>query len=701
LNLTTGITIALVFGIILLFSFQSNFAIAQQSTDSNFAAKGKTAYSSHFPGIIIWTQIKGVDGTFVFHGLDNELVVLRTTLTPSGECDQGLLCYDSTVNNAKNSQAIQVGDTFKITIDSATNTENVSFLSGFLENVDVKISLTKIKTKSSSVITETEAEEKRPNILVAVLDDTGFADLAFTGSEIPTPNLDSLRKEGKLFTNFHTLPTCSPTRSVLMTGVDNHLNGFGSMSELLADNQKGKPGYEGYLNDNVVTIPQLLQDNGYHTYMTGKWHLAYGSSDPTQDWEKWIGYDPHARGFEETFIVEIPGSHFTNLGEAPDHVPIATRNGEQAEYPQEYIDDVFTDYMMQFMDKNHGDKKPMFMYLSFWNNHWPIQAPQEYIKKYDGVYDIGWDKIREQRFEKQKELGLIPQDMALPPRNSLVPAWDSLNATQQKQEAKKMEIFAAMLDSLDNNLGRVISHLKEIGEYDNTMILVFADNGAEATDPTKPVKHGTDPLEFENWLETTWDNSFENWGNGNSIIGIGPGWAQVGSTPLYREKGFETEGGTRVPMVIKMPYDDEETSTNAFSRVIDVSSTILDYAQVTHPGTTYNGKQVHPIEGKSLRPILESDVQRIYGEDEPVGAELFGNSALYKGDWKALYLVPPFGDGKWKLYNLAEDIGELNDLSEEHPDLLESMIKDYDEYAKRVGVVTPEGLEIPLETDTG
>ena len=525
--------------------------------------------------------------------------------------------------------------------------------------------------------------------------------MAFTGSEIPTPTLNTLRSEGKLFTNFHTLPTCSPTRSVLMTGVDNHLNGLGTMVEFMASNLKGKPGYEGYLNDNVVTVPQLLKDNGYHTYMVGKWHLAYGSYDPTQEWEKWTKYDPHARGFEETFSVEIPGSHFTNLGATETHVPIATRNGQQVDYPQRYIDDVFTDNMIQFIDKNHGDEKPMFMYLAFWNNHWPIQAPQEYIKKYDGLYDAGWDKIREQRFEKEKQLGLIPQDMKLPPRNEQVPSWDSLNPEQQKQEAKKMAIFAAMLDSLDQNLGRVVSHLKEIGEYDNTMILVFADNGAEASDPTKKISHGGDPATFHKWLDTTYNNTFANWGNENAMLGIGPGWAQVGNTPLLREKGYLTEGGTRVPMVIKMPYNNEESTTNAFSRVMDVSSTILDYGQVKHPGTLYKGQKIQPMEGKSLRPVLEDKVQRIYEENEPIGAELFGNAALYKGDWKALKLVPPFGDGKWKLYNLAEDIGELNDLSEKNPDLLESMIKDYEQYAERVGVIPPVGLEMPGGEDTG
>jgi arylsulfatase len=235
------------------------------------------------------------------------------------------------------------------------------------------------------------------------------------------------------------------------------------------------------------------------------------------------------------------------------------------------------------------------------------------------------------------------------------------------------------------------------------MIIVFADNGAESSDPTKKVLHssGDSEMDFEKWLHATYDNSFENWGNGNSMIGIGLGWAQVGNTPLLREKGYETEGGIRVPMLVKLPGKDQETSSDAFSRVTDVAVTILDYAQVQHPGTTYNDQQIHPIEGKSLRPILDDGAQRVYEEDEPVGAELFGNSALYKGNWKASKHVPPFGDGNWKLYNLADDIAEQNDLSAEYPEMLDQMIKDYDEYAKRVGVIPPIGLEIPREADTG
>lgn len=657
---------------------------------TTFRAKG-TVTGEHFNGGRIWTSINGDMATTITQwSLGRALI--HSNVIPSTECESSFtICLEATITDVKNSAAVKQGDKFLIAIDPENNKQIITGKIGFLENTPVVVTLDKIY---SQVIHETTAKDTRPNILVVVLDDTGFADLAFTGGEIPTPTLDSLRTEGKLFTNFHTLPTCSPTRSVLMTGVDNHLNGLGTMVEVMAENQKGKPGYEGYLNDNVVTIPQLLKDSGYHTYMTGKWHLAYGGLDPKQNWEKWSKYDPHARGFEETFSVELPGGHFSNLGLNSGHIPIALRNGQEVDYPQQYIDDVFTNNMIQFMDKNQGDGKPMFMYLAFWNNHWPIQAPQEYIKKYEGKYDAGWDKIREQRFERQKELGLFPENTTLTPRYPMVPAWDSLNATEQKQQAKKMEIYAAMLDSLDHNLGQVIDHLKQTGQYDNTIIFVFADNGAEASDPTKVAAHGADPVEYRHYADTRFNNTVSNWGNSDSVLGIGLGWSQVGNTPLFREKGLQTEGGTRVPMIVKLTGKNAESSSDAFSRVADVPSTILDYAQVEHPGTTYNGHQIHPMEGKSLRPILEGTANAVYGENEPVAAELFGNSAVYKGNLKALLLAPPTTDGKWRLYDLSQDVGEQNDISAKYPDKLDEMIKDYNDYAKRVNIVTPEGFDV-------
>lgn len=686
--------------VVLLFLLVSSITItnfpAFAQSQLEFRAKGNVV-GEHFNGGRMWSAIDGDKATTITQWSLGRAIIYSNV--SQIECESPYtICLEATISNVKNSAATKPGDQFIIKIDSENKKQIIVGKVGFLENTEIVLNLDKIYTGS---VHETSITDTRPNILLAVLDDVGFADLAFTGSEISTPILDALKTEGKLFTNFHTLPTCSPTRSVLMSGVDNHLNGLGTMVEVMAENQKGKPGYEGYLNNDVVTIPQLLQDNGYHTYMTGKWHLAYGAFDPTEDWEKWSRYDPHSRGFEETFSVEIPGSHFTNLGIAPTHIPIATRNGEQVDYPQEYIDDVFTDYMIQFIDKNRADDKPMLMYLSFWNSHWPIQAPQEYVKKYEGKYDAGWDNVRELRFEKQKELGIIPQEMILSPRLDLVPAWDSLNSTEQKQEVKKMEIYAAMLDSLDRNLGRVIDHLKETGEYDNTVIFVFADNGAEASDPTKVAGHGADPTTYHDWMHVNYDNTFSNWGNGDSFLGIGSGWAQVGNTPLFREKGFVTEGGTRVPMLVKLPSTNQESSSNAFVRVADVSATILDYAQVPHPGSIYKGQQIHPIEGRSIRPILDGEKQFIYEANEPVGTELFGNSALYKGDWKALFLAPPVGDGGWKLYNLSQDIGEQKDLSSEYPEKLAEMLSDYEEYEKRVNVITPEGLDLTKYSDVG
>lgn len=666
-------------------------SFAQPDDSITFRAKGIVT-GEHFTGGVMWTMIEENQATTITQwSLGRSLI--HSSVVPIA-CEPGYsICLEATIVESHNSAAAKPGDIFTIKIDPENKRQIIVGKLGFLENTEIVLGLDKIHSSQQQ---DVSSEDTRPNILVIVLDDTGFADYAFSGSEIPTPNLDSLRNEGKLFTNFHTAPTCSPTRAMLMTGVDNHLNGLGTMVEGMAENQKGMPGYEGFLNDNVVTIPQLLLDNGYHTYMTGKWHLAYGSMDPTGNWEGLSKNDPYNRGFEETFSVELPGSHFANVGVGPGHVPIATKNGQIVEYPQQYIDDVFTDYMIEFIDKNHEDGKPMFMYLAFWNNHWPIQAPQEYLEKYEGVYDEGWDKIREKRFERQKELGLIPNDVTLSPRHNAVPAWDSLNATQQKQEAKKMEIFAAMLDSIDNNVGRVVVHLKETGEYDNTMIFVFADNGAEANDPSKKVAHdpGLTEQDYQNWLNAHFNNDFENWGNGDSLVGIGLGWAQVGNTPLSREKMYQTEGGTRVPMIVKFTEDIRESSSDAFTRVSDISLTILDYAQIQNPGTTYSGKTIHAMDGKSLRPILESTTQEIYGDDEPVGAELFGNSALYKGDWKASRHISPFGDGEWKLYHLTNDLGEQNDLSEQFPDVLSELIKDYDDYAQRVGVIPPIGLEL-------
>ncbi|NJK78097.1 MAG: arylsulfatase [Nanoarchaeota archaeon] len=485
--------------------------------------------------------------------------------------------------------------------------------------------------------------DTRPNILLVVLDDVGFADLGFTSSEISTPVMNSMAQDEILMTNFHVTPTCSPTRAIMLTGVDNHLNGFGTMNEAMADNQRGKPGYETYLNYDVVTVSSLLQDSGYHTYMSGKWHLAYGGVTPNveEDWDElWIHYDPYSRGFEETFSGGIPGNHFSEVGIGPGHAAFYTRNGERVTLPDDFYSATsYTDYLLEFIDKNHDDGKPMFMYLPFWTSHFPLHAPEEYIEKYDGVYDKGWDEIRKERFEKQKELGFISKDLELPDRREDVPAWEELSPEEQAYEAKKMQIFAAMTDITDDNIGRVIDHLKEIGEYENTLIFIFSDNGPESAEVTKhaPIV-GFAAEEYQEFLDQ-FDNTLENIGSETSNISLGAGWAQVGSSPLYREKTFVTEGGTRVPMVVKVPGESINFKTNSFSAVQDITPTILDYAQVEHPGNMYDGREIHSMSGKSLKPLFEgklnscmhlmSHLEWNYLETVPYTKEIGRHSDLY------------------------------------------------------------------------
>ena len=539
-------------------------------------------------------------------------------------------------------------------------------------------------------------KDSRPNILVIVLDDVGFSDLGFTASEINTPVMNSLAENEILMTNFHVTPTCSPTRAVLLTGVDNHLNGFGTMNELLVDNQRGIPGYETYLNDDVVTIPTLLKDAGYHTFMSGKWHLSYGGTtkDYASHMDFWSNYDPYSKGFTETFSAALPGSHFDETPVTYGYEAFYNRNNERVTLPDDfYTTDDYTDYMIEFVDTHHSDDKPMFMYLAYWASHFPLHAPQEYIDRYDGVYEKGWDEIRKERFELQKELGLIPESTEFPPRWDKVPSWDELTPEEQAFQAKKMQVYAGMTENMDENIGRLIDHLKEIGEWDNTLLFIFSDNGAESADVKKKIFAGDSNDEYNEFFEQ-FDNSVENIGTDTSLESLGIAWAQVGSTPLYREKVFQTEGGTRVPMIVKLPNDSVNFKTNAFSHVQDLGPTILDYANVEHPGTSYNDHKIHPMDGRSIKPFLQGETVLIYDEDEPFGAELFGNKALYKGDWKALSLVSPFGDG-WQLFNLIEDVGEQNDLSNEYPELLEEMIADFEDYEERVGIVYPEGLTLP------
>ncbi len=514
----------------------------------------------------------------------------------------------------------------------------------------------------------------RPNFLVIVADDLGFSDIGAFGGEIDTPNLDEIAMSGVRLTGFHTAPTCSPTRAMLLSGTDNHLAGLGAMIELIATNQRGRPGYEGYLRPDVATLADRLSANGYRTLLSGKWHLGVA---PEQD--------PSVRGFQHSFTM-LQGSH-NHFGVAdPARGVIYRRDGVTLTSLPDgfYSSDAFaTELIDQIKSTHEGPDggKPFFAYLPFSAPHYPLQAPSETIAKYKGHYDRGYDRLREQRLKRQVELGLLdPAVIAHPPVKG--PSWDSLSAEEKAFEARRMEIYAAMVDRLDMNVGRVVAELKASGEYDNTVILFLSDNGAEGTDSV------TSPSATMKARRERADNSFEAMGGARSFLSYGPGWAQAASPPSWLYKGSTSEGGTRVVAFLAGKGIGKPGSIQpVFTSVMDVVPTVLELAGVPSAGDTFNGRSVQPVRGRSWLPLLRGEAQRIYPPDQPVGTHIFNSRALRQGDWK---IIDDIGDDTWMLFNIAQDPGETRDLSVQEQERRAALLKAYDAYASEVGLIMPE-----------
>ena len=537
-------------------------------------------------------------------------------------------------------------------------------------------------------------QDNRPNILLIIGDDFGFSDIGSFGSEVSTPNLDSLAKEGKILTNYHTNPACSPARLALLTGVDNHIGGIGSMSEKLVSNQVGKPGYEGYINDRVVTIQELLKDSGYNTLMAGKWHLS-GTKIVN-------GTTPYDRGFEDVLtLVSSGGQHFNSDPYYAEGHPVFMHNDKVVQRDNiTYSNDLYTKFTIDQIKKFHDDGKPLFMYLAFQVAHSPFQAPQEFIKKYEEKYNVGYDKIREDRFEKQKQLGIWPAEMKLPQRIPAGPTWDSLSSDEKAYRAKVLAVHAAMIDNMDLNIGKVITYLKDIGEYENTIIIFASDNaGSEPVDMNIFAGQAATKEQTQKFL-AGFNNSIPNVGNSNSLVNYGA-WGSTSSvSPLSYFKLSQGEGGIRSPFIIKLPNSETKSApeiVNAYVNVRDITPTLLEYTGVKYP-STYNGREVHSPMGKSLKPLLEGTVDRVYSDDDAVSQELFNSTSVFMGDWKALKNIPPVSDGKWHLFNITSDVGENNDLSTQYPEVLLKMTQAYDKYADEVGVVVPSEPLIPTDT---
>lgn len=515
------------------------------------------------------------------------------------------------------------------------------------------------------------AEKKRPNVVFIMADDLGYSDVGAFGGEISTPNIDALATEGRILSDYHTAPTCSPTRSQLLSGTDHHLAGIGAMAELTPAHLKGQPGYEGYLNNKSLSLAEILKDNGYHTYMAGKWHLGL-----TEE------YSPKARGFEKSFaLLQGLDLHFKEKPAEAARPGTYREDGQFVDLPDGFFStNYYTDKLISYIGQNKNDQKPFFAYAAYTAPHWPIQAPADFINRYKGKYDAGYDVIRNARIAKQKQLGIIPQDFqpadTIPTAN--IPKnrgqWSELSAEQRQFEARKMEVYAAMVENLDFNIGRLITYLKQNNLYDNTLIFFVSDNGAEG---------------FERGTPIGFDNSYDNIGKPTSYHYIGARWAEVSATPFHLWKDTAGEGATTAPAIVRLPQQSTaKTQYTGFASVTDVLPTILDFADIKQPTNNYNGRTVNPISGVSWQPVLTGKKVAIRDDNFVFADELHGNQYAKDKEWKILLQASPtsLGSGKWELYNLKNDRGERHDLSSQHPDIVERLKLVYSKYTQSAGV---------------
>ncbi|MDX1405228.1 MAG: arylsulfatase [Woeseiaceae bacterium] len=528
------------------------------------------------------------------------------------------------------------------------------------------------------LFTVASAADERPNIVLIIGDDIGFSDIGAFGSEIRTPNLDSLANEGVKLTNFHAAPTCGPTRSMLLTGVDHHLAGAGINRAGLfrVTELQGRPGYEGYLNDSVVTFVQLLNDAGYHTYATGKW-------DPGNR----PGQLPGDHGFDRSFVMAAGGaSHFDDMAGTTRPVPVAPyfEDGKRVEnLPKDFFSSEFyTDRIIDYIESN-DDERPFLAYLSFTAAHWPLQVPDEWLDRYADEYEEGWQAVREARFSRQKDLGVIAAHAELSPGHPQVQDWDTLLPAQRQVELKRMRIYAAMIENMDHHIGRLLSALDERVTDRETVIIFMSDNGAEGN-----AIDGI--LDNSYWIPSHFDNRLENLGRRGSYMWLGLGWGDAAVSPFTLFKSYTTAGGLRTPAII-------HSSSGRFNRgmkdavvtVRDIGPTLLELADVEQHDGRYKGRTVHRMSGKSLVDYLNGERDTVHG-NEPLGWELYASRALIKGEWKAVRIFPPAGSGEWQLFNLKTDPTENYDLAGDYPKVMAELIADWDAYAKANGVAVYE-----------
>ncbi|RFU27458.1 hypothetical protein B7463_g8879, partial [Scytalidium lignicola] len=512
----------------------------------------------------------------------------------------------------------------------------------------------------------------RPNFLIIVADDLGFSDIGPYGSEIHTPNLEKLARDGIRMTNFHTAAACSPTRSMLFSGTDNHIAGLGQMMEYMMPFKEyfeNKPGYEGYLNWRVAALSEILEDGGYFTLMSGKWHLGLTKE-----------LAPCSRGFTKNFsFLPGAGNHHGYEPQLDDDVyfPALKTDGHwmegeefinhRTQLPKDFYSTVsFTDKLIQFLKERTDEEKdqPFFAYLPFTAPHWPLQAPKHVIKKYAGKYDGGPDELTKSRLRRLVELGLVEEGIATAPpvgARTRPKEWSDMTVEERARSSRTMEVFAAMVEIIDESVGRVIELLESTKELDNTFVIFMSDNGAEgATLEAVPVR---------------------------------PRWACAATAPSRGIKSWVTEGGIRCPCLIRYPPFNSipNAISHSFTTVMDILPTILDLAGIQHPGEMFRNRPVVKPRGKSWIPHLSSmDYSKttVHGEDAHIhGWEFLNQRAIREGKWKAIWLSHPRGKDDWELYNVEDDPSELHDRSSEEPELLKRLVVHWEQYYAETGMI--------------
>ena len=500
------------------------------------------------------------------------------------------------------------------------------------------------------------AAEPRPNVVVVLIDDVGFSDLGCYGGEIPTPNLDRLAADGVRFTQFYNTARCSTTRASLMTGLYPHQAGMGWLDGKVEPESKG---FHGRLLPRCVTIAEVLREAGYFTAMTGKWHLGHQNGTP-----------PWVRGFDRCLSSRFGEVYFPKENDRPGTKMLYLNGREIPKDAPEigsdwYSTDLFTQWGLKFVDEAKSANKPFFLYIAQGAAHFPLRAPEEVIAKYRGSYLQGWDVLRDRRYAKQKELGLIDPAWKLAPRPPEVAAWDSLTEEQKQRFDQMMAVYAAMIDRIDAAMGTLVQGLKERGMLDNTLILFLHDNGGNAEGGPDGITKGPGPI-----------------GSPQSSVHLGMSWATLNNTPFARYKHFTHEGGISTPLIAHWPAGIPAARRGALEaqpgHLIDVMATCVDLAGATYP-QEFHGHAIEPMQGGSLRPALAGQP---LARTQPLFWEHEGNKAVRDGKWKLVqrHRQP------WQLFDMDADRTEQRDLAAEHPEIAARLETTWNSWAERTYV---------------